>query len=69
MIMNIITIYSAVINPCIAQCNAGSRTRTGTSFTSRDFKSLASANFAMPAKKNDSEGTRTLDLRRDRAAY
>ena len=29
---------------------AGSRTRTGTDVTPRDFKSLASANFAMPAQ-------------------
>ena len=49
--------------------NAGDRNRTDTIFLSRDFKSRASASSATPAKKNnDPEETRTLDLRRDRAA-
>ena len=31
-------------------CGAGNRTRTGTLFTARDFKSLVSTDFTMPAK-------------------
>ena len=57
------------------QKSAGSRTWTGTELPPRDFKSLASAYSAIPAykiiisfKRNDPDGTRTRDLRRDRAA-
>ena len=38
-----------VLTRSLLRRGAGSRTRTGTDFTPRDFKSLVSANFTMPA--------------------
>ena len=35
--------------------NAGGRTRTGTDFTPRDFKSLVSANSTTPAKRKTTQ--------------
>ena len=45
-----------IVSKSTSSCGAGDRGRTGTDFTPRDFKSLASANSATPADAASGDG-------------